>query len=226
MANLKLLFCVFTLAFISGCKSTSYFRSSNDLLNEDSHVVLMNGTEIDGKLTVQFETGHETNKQLSLVTKEGATKKIIVSDVKYYIYNGDYYFPKEINLEAYEIPARDKVYTPNVNNLLFVKRLTPENAKMSLYELYQPRTQSTDGADHFDYFVSLKNDDRLIAWSIRGPKFFPDFDYKVGTIVEDCPTLAEKVKQRQSGYFVKQLSIDGKKEEVFKRIVKEYNNCR
>jgi hypothetical protein len=211
---------------MNGCKSTSYFKSSNDLLNEDSHVVLMNGTEIDGKLTVQFETGHETNKQLGLVTKEGTTRRIIVTDVKYYIYKGDYYFPKEINLEAYEIPARDKIYQPNINNLLFVKRLTSADAKMSLYELYQPRTQSTDGADHFDYFVSLKNDDRLAAWSIRGVKFFPDFDDKVSAMVADCPSLVEKIKQKQKGYSLKQLSIDGKKEDVIKRIINEYNNCQ
>ena len=49
---------------------------------------------------------------------------------------------------------------------------------------------------------------------------------KDGVESSDCPSLAEKIKQKTNGYAVKQMSVDGKKYEVIKKIVDEYNSCR
>src|SRR5665647_1742094 len=145
---------LFYFIIAGGCKSYSYFTSSNNLLNKDCQVYLIDGTEIDGKLTIQLEAEQGNGRYLKIKTGSDAERKVYITDIKYYKYNNDYYFPKELNLEAYEIPNRYKVYTPNVNNLLFLKRLTKEGAKIQLFQLFRSRINSTDGTDQYDYYIS------------------------------------------------------------------------
>ncbi len=209
-----------------GCKTYSYFNSPNNLLNESCQVFLNDGTEVDGKLTIQFETGHDNNKLLKIITNTTTDKEILATDIKYYKYNNALYFPKAINLEAYQIPYKDKLFTPDVNNILFLKRLTNDSAKLQLFELYRSKNNSLEEFDQYDYYVSFSNENRFVSWSIRGIKFFPDFEDKMSKIVSDCPLLAEKIEQKQNGYALKQVSLDAKKNEVIKRIVEEYNKCR
>jgi hypothetical protein len=223
MRNLLFIFLIIIVA--ESCKTYSYFASSNDLLNEFCQVFLVDETEIDGKLTIQFETGHDVNKYLKIQTIGNAEKKILITDILYYKHKDEYFFPKETNLEAYETPGRYIIYTPNVNNLLFMKRLTKDSAKIQLFQLYKSRNNSLDGIDQYDYYISLKNDNRFLAWSIRGSKFFPNFEEKMSKITSDCPSLAVKIKEKSNGYAVRQISVDAKKYEVLKKIIDEYNSC-
>ena len=224
MRNITIGFFFFIIA--GGCKTYSYFRSSNDFLNKDCQVFLIDRTEVNGKLTIQFETGHDIDKYLKIQTGGNAEKKIFITDIQYYKYKDEYYFPKEISVEAYEIPYRDKMYLPNVNNLLFVKRLTKEGAKIQFFELFKSRNNSPDGIDQYDYYISFNNENRFVAWSIRGTKFFPNFEEKMSKIVSDCPSLAEKIKQKMDGYALRQIAVDAKKYEVIRKIVDEYNSCK
>lgn len=208
-----------------GCKTYSYFNGGNDFLKKDVQIFLIDGTEVNGKLSVQFTTGHDHDKYLNLLTTNNVEKKILITDIKYYKYNNDFYYPKELNLESYEIPYRDKLYTPTVNNILFLKRITDQNSKLEFFELYQSKTNTLDGIDKYDYYISFKDENRFIAWSTRGNKFFPNFEDKMSILVSDCPSLSEKIKQKTNGYSVKQISLDIKKNEVIKRIVDEYNRC-
>jgi hypothetical protein len=162
---------------------------------------------------------------LKVLTSANTERKILITDIKYYQYNNAFYFPKDINLEAYVIPFRDKIYTPNVNNILFLKRLTNDSAKLQLFELFKSKTNSSDWTDQYDYYISFNNENRFASWSIRGSKFFPNFEEKMSKIVSDCPSLSEKIKQKATGYAVKQISVDAKKNEVIKKIVEEYNKC-
>jgi hypothetical protein len=221
--RLIILFSFFLIT--GGCKTYSYFVGPNNLLNKDCQVFLMDGEEIDGKLTIQFETGHDVDKHLTIMTNTKTENKILITDIKYYKYNNEYYFPKEINLEAYQIPFRDKLYTPNVNNILFLKRLTNENAKLQLFELFKSKNNSSEYFDQYDYYISFNNENRFVSWSIRGSKFFPNFEEKMSEIVSDCPSLAKKIEQKANGYTVKQIAIDAKKNEVVKKIIEEYNKC-
>lgn len=107
---------------------------------------------------------------------------------------------------------------------MFLKRLTGDSAKLQLFELYRSKNNSSEQFDQYDYYISFSNENRFVSWSIRGSKFFPDFEDKMSKIVSDCPSLAEKIKQKQNGYTVKQVSVDAKKNEVIKKIIEEYNN--
>lgn len=221
---------VITLVIISivvnSCKTYSYFTSPNNLANENCQVYLADGSMIEGKLTIQFETDEAAKDLIKIVTKDNVQKQIPTTDIKYYKYNNNFYYPKVIDLQAYEIPGKDKIYLPNVNNLLFLKEVTNNDVKIHLYELYQSRTKSLDGMDHYDYYFSLSSENRFLAWTIRGNKLFPNFEDKMSNIVADCAQLAEKIKGKQQGYYLKQISLDAKKEEIVKRIINEYNGCK
>ena len=210
---------------ICSCTTTSYFTTANDLQNKDCTLYLLNGQQQNGKLTIQFETGHDAKKTVTLKTPAKKIE-IPVDSVKYYRVGPDTYWPKEIDLNAFEIPYVYNLYLPNVRNILFLKKLTKENARMDLFELYQSRNKTSDGQDHYEYYVSFPTEGRLMASNIRSAVFFPSFDEKMSKLVSDCPQLAAKIESKTKGYSLAQFSVDVQKINVFKRIVQEYNACK
>ena len=225
MLRKELIYVLVALLF-SSCKQYSYFSTANDVLKADSQVFLINGQELNGKLTVQFETGQFAKNTISLHLSDNSFRQIPVDSVRCYRHKTDWYYPKQADLEAYQIPYRDKVYTPEERNLLFVKRLSSEQGRIGFYELYQSNSKSPDGKEHYYYYVSFPSDDRHVMWKIGSDKFLPDFDTKMSKLLSDCPLLAEKIRNKSDGYALSQISLDLKKYEVFKKVVTEYNNCK
>jgi len=218
-------FASFTVSIV-GCKPYSYFTSPNDFLNIKAAIYLLNGTEVDATMSVQFETGHNSDSILTITDESHQEKRISIDSIQYFKVNNAYYYPKILDMEAYDIPNKDVQYLPNIRNIVFLKRLTDDNARIQFYELYQSKLKSEDGQEHYSYYVSLPSDNRLAAWSLGSNKFFPKFEEKWSSIVSDCPSLSEKIRQKTSGYSLNQISVELKKYEVFKRIISEYNNCR
>jgi hypothetical protein len=198
----------------AGCKAVSYFNTPNDVFKKDGIVYILDGTEKRGEITVMFETGHDADKFIHL-ENAGREEKVLIESIKSYRINEDYYFPKKITLD-----------NSDAERLLFVKRLTKENSRINLYELYQARKQTSDGQEHFFYYISFPTQGRLEVWNIAGKNLVPNFDNKMGKLVEDCLVLSNKIKAKSSGYFLAQYTLsDFKKVEVLKRIIDEYNNC-
>lgn len=210
----------------TGCKSYTYFATPNDVLKADCQLVLVDGQELNGKLTIQFETGQVAKNKIEIQLADNSVKQVIVDSIKCYRYKTDWYYPKQADLEAYQVPYRDKVYAPEERNLVFVKRLSAENGRVGFYELYQSGSKSPDGKEHYYYYVGFPGDDRHTVWNIGSSKFLPDFDKKMSKLLSGCPALAEKIRNRADGYTLSQISLDLKKYEVFKRVVNEYNNCK
>jgi len=197
-----------------GCKAVSYFNTPNDVFKKDGIVYMLDGTEKKGEITVMFETWHDADKFIHL-ENAGREEKVLIDSIKAYRINDDYYFPKGITLE-----------NSDVERLLFVKRLTKVNSRINLYELYQARKQTSDGQEHFFYYISLPTQSRLEVWNISGKNLVPNFDNKMSKLVDDCPALSNKIKDKKSGYFLAQYTLsDTKKMEVLKRIIDEYNDC-
>lgn len=207
----------------SYCKPYSYFSTSNDLLNVSSTVYLTNGTTISGKLTIQLESN--TNGRVQVTTSNNQTASIPIDSIKYYEYELNRYYPRKVNLDVYEIPVKDRVYRPEVRNLIFLKQLTSDTSKIGYYELYEPRNKSQDGTAHYYYYVSLPGDDRLTVWATGSSRFFPRFDEKMSAIVSDCTWLSEKIRNKENGYNLGQLSLEVKKQVVFRQIIEAYNKC-
>ena len=224
MRNLTL-FLTPMMLLLAGCKPYAYFKTPNDLLNQSCTVYLTDGTVKKGMLSIQFETGRKAGNNVQLRTEKNAEEKIRIDHIKYYQLGDDYYYPKIINLEPYEIVYKDKLYVKNMDNIVFVKLLTKQNDKILFYELYQSRVGSLDGVEQHEYFVSFPGEPLYSAWNIRSSKFFPLFDEKMSSLLSDCPVLANKIRLQSDGYYAAQVSFDVKKYTIFKRIVDEYNAC-
>ena len=215
---MKYLFLVCSISSVinPGCVS-SYFKTPNDLYKTPATVYLDDGTEKTGDLTVQFETGFDYDYSVNLYHKETkSTEKISFQTIKYYSINKDYYYPKQV-----DVRLDGKYY------LLFLKRLTPENSKIQLFQLDVSSKIAASGQSDKLYFISPPTTSKFEAWNIYGKKIFPDFEYKMSSLVTDCPALADKIKSKSDGYYLTNTPFlsDQKKVEVFKRIIEEYDSC-
>ena len=205
---------VFLTIIAIGCKAVSYFNTPNDVFKKDGIVYMLDGTEKKGEMTIKFESWYGADKFIQL-ENAGREERVLIDSIKSYRINDDYYFPKRIVLE-----------NSDQERLLFVKRLTKENSRINLYELYQARRQTSDGQEHFFYYISFPTQGTLEVWNIVSKNLVPNFDEKMGKLVEDCSVLSNKIKDRSRGYFLAQFTLsDTKKVEVLKRIIDEYNDC-
>jgi hypothetical protein len=202
------------LLMAAGCKPVSYFSTPNDVFKTAGTVYLLNGAEVKGKITIEFETGYNAGKFIR-VGNGDREERISIDSIRYYKIDKDCYYPKKIDLDL-----------SGTQKLLFVKRLTKENSRIHLYELYQQSKQTSDGQELFFYFISLPTQARLDAWNIGGKNFVPNFDEKMSRIVADCSTLSGKIKQKTKGYFLAPFTLsNSKKVDVLTRIINEYNDC-
>jgi len=205
---------VFLTIIAIGCKAVSYFNTPNDVFKKDGIVYMLDGTEKKGEMTIKFESWYGADKFIQL-ENAGREERVLIDSIKSYRINDDYYFPKRIVLE-----------NSDQERLLFVKRLTKENSRINLYELYQARRQTSDGQEHFFYYISFPTQGTLEVWNIVSKNLVPNFDEKMGKLVEDCSVLSNKIKDRSRGYFLAQFTLsDTKKVEILKRIIDEYNDC-
>src|SRR5215813_5155534 len=171
-----LLVCLICSAILPGCVS-SYFKTPNDLYKTPATIYLDDGTQKTGDLTVQFETGFDYDYSVNLYHKETRrAEKIRFQNIKYYTINKDYYYPKQV-----DVRLDGKYY------LLFLKRLTPENSKIELFELNVSYKTAATGQSDKLYFIAPPNSSKYEVWSVYGKKFTPDFEYKMSSLVGDCP---------------------------------------
>ena len=229
--NKLILFTVVTLLLFSNCKSTYEFRSPNDVNRTDCTLYLIDGTLKTGKITIQFEkeANIDHSSGIHLITAEGADEAIPFNIILYYKIKDDLYFPKRFDLsDGIDLPYNSihNLYLSDQRNYLFVKLVTKPDSKILLFELYLPANNSSDGLEHYKYFVSLPNHDSYEVWYIGGTHFFPNFGEKMSALVSDCTTLAQKIKNKEKGYYFTHSSFEYKWLEVFKRIIEEYNNCK
>jgi hypothetical protein len=210
----QLIYLSLLLVVVGSCKPVAYFNTPNDVFKKEAVVYLLNGTEKKGELSIQFEPGHNVENTIHL-KNGGVEEKIPLDDISFYSIGNDRYYLKRIDID---LNGSEK--------LLFVKELTKTNSRIKLYELFEQKKQTADGADHYSYFMSLPTHDRLQAWNVGGRNLVPNFDEKMSKIVEDCPALSNKIKQKGKGYFIAEFTISNqKKVEILQRIISEYNDC-
>jgi hypothetical protein len=179
---------------------------------------LRNGQRRAGILTVTFED--DFNKQLDEVLKirfvpEGETveEKIDIKDVVGYSYRNNYYAVENLYL-----------FNDQRFHSLFAKKLTGDSSKIQLYELYQSGRGNVTGEEVYSYYISIGKSGETIF--TRGEQLMPNFEVKMSSFVEDCPELAQKIRNKQSGYFLPFVSFNAfKPREVLTRIINEYNHC-
>ncbi len=210
---------IFILLFylFLGCKTTPYFSTSNDFYKQKIDLYMVDGSSRSGNASVLFEERDRARDFLYFRENNSDSEmKVNVKDIKAYVYKGDYYIPKYIDL-----------YGNGVYNLLFVKRLTSEQSKIQLYHLKQVFKSNDTGEEQNFYFISLPAHSRYEVWNMNSINLVPNFDSKMSALVSDCPALAAKIAQKQKGYFYAQMSFSSQnRADVLKRIIDEYNDCK
>lgn len=204
---------------MASCRSSSYFTTPNNLRNITGTLYLTNGKAVDGKLVVNSEAF--MNRAVR-VYEAGERKpmRFPLSDISAYSIRQDYYALKEIEGGF-----------PMGKRVSFMKRLTREDSRIHLFEHTEKKTHTgpnntTTTSYETQYFLQLPGENGNGVWALNSSKFVPDFDGKVSRLVADCPSLSQKIANREPGYFYAQVSLFGERRaEVMLRIIKEYNQC-
>ncbi len=204
------------------CKTPS-FTTANDMRLINGTIQLKNGDEIKGAISSDIERNYNLNYITITKTDSKKPERISINDIQSMSVRGNIYEPKLIDMSF-----RDQVR--------FVKRLTRENSRIQLYELYEQSTNisnNSNGAtdtrvrDKYSYYIiTPSHAPQQTAWNIEGKHLTPNFEDKMSEIVKNCPTLADKIRRKEKGYFYAQISlIQEKKLQIVLSIIDEYNNC-
>ena len=198
----------------------AYFETPNDFRNMPATVYLENGRSYKGKL--QVHTNRYSRSAIKLYT-EGDRKpmRFSLEDVKGFDLRNDYFELKEI-----------KGGLRFVKEFSFMKRLTAENSRIHLFE--NTRKVTRPGGKHtgsnityeIEYFLQLPSEPGGV-WSLSSSRFVPNFDEKMSKLVEDCPSLSNKIASKEDGYFYAQVSLlKERRANVLMNIIEEYNKCK
>lgn len=212
MKSMVFLFCCFLLA---SCASLTYFESPNHLRNVEGVLYLQNGKSVSGKLVVQTDAILGSPVKLFA---EGDKKpmQFRLSAIRGYAVNNQLYELKEIR-EGISLGRQ----------LFFMRRLTPPNSRMHLYEHMKKETvNKTATRFHVEHYLELSGENEGLVYAATGSRFVPNFDEKMHRLLADCPPLAAKIAAREDGYFYAQVSLlKEKRVQVLLRIIDEYNQC-
>jgi hypothetical protein len=189
------------------------------------------GREIYGQISVDLEHYRASRLYVNVIPKDSKqSQRINLTDIKGMNIRNNYYEPILIDMGGI---GKD-------DQLRFVKRMTKEGSRIRLYELYEQVTRQNNSRynsryggsssyqdDAYSYYIVTPGHSRQeSAWNIEGRRLTPNFEDKMSEIVKDCPTLAEKIRKKEKGYFYAQISlIDSKKIETMLNIIEEYNQC-
>lgn len=212
------------MVFFASCRSASFFESPNSLRNIHGTLHLNNGNKVEGKLVIATANALGSEVKIFL-DGEKKPQKFNLHDVQGYQIRNEYYELKEI-----------KSAISLGRNLSFMKRLTPDNSRIHLYENMEENTNtrtdrngntSTRRTWDLQYYMQLPSEAGDAVWAVNSSRFVPNFDEKMSRLVSDCPALAQKITNKEPGYFYAQVSVfREKRADVLLTIINEYNRCR
>jgi hypothetical protein len=212
----SLLYCLLLLTtWCSSCRSLSYFDSPNNLRNIEGTLFLQNGRTYEGKLVIETENLFGRPVKL-FVDDDKKPMQFSLNDVKGYAARNAYYELREIR-EGVSIGRQ----------LYFMRRLTPENSRIHLFEFLKKRTVNKTSVRHDpEFYLQLPGEEGMLVYAANGSRFVPHFEEKISRLVSDCPTLSRKIAEKKEGYFYAQVSLlRDKRADVLLQIIREYNQC-
>ena len=214
------LFCWFiAVLFLAACRSMNSFETPDAQRNQSGALHLKNGRKVDGKLVVQMGNVFGNSVEV-YAAGEKKPMRFDLRDVEGYRIRNDYYALKD---------ARGEMGIKE--NFAFMKRLTPEDSGMHLYEKTENNVTDEGNRRSFsfndtEYYLQLPGEKGLAVYNVNSFKFVPHFHKKVSELLSNCRVLAQKIAAKEKGYFYPQLSLVHKKRaEVWLKIILEYNQC-
>lgn len=220
MRNKLVIYLMILCIVQSSCRTAAYFDTPNSLRNMRGEIFLVNGRSYKGRIVIN-NTGTVSNTIKLYEDGEKRPMRFSIQDVKGYQLEQDYFALKEIRGGL----KLGRTY-------YFMKRLTPVNSRMHLYENREKRSTSNSRnlntvSYETTYYVQLPGDHESFVWPLHGSKFVPAFDEKMSRVVADCPSLSRKITNRMDGYFYAQVTVfSEKRADVMMKIIEEYNACR
>lgn len=208
------------LIFLSGCKTTGFFVSPNDVHKEKVLLYLRNQEKISGVINISMEYGSGLHADFSPILEimpEGKTtwQKLDMNDITAYSIGSNYYPVKRVDVDM-----------NGALDLLFVKRLTAENSRIQLYELYQSGKANYTGEATTSYYLSFPGFGPLETLNAKSSRLVPNFEFKMSSMVEDCPALEKKIRKKEKGYFLALGTFNIKTTPtVLMTIIREYDSC-
>jgi hypothetical protein len=208
---------------VCSCGSVTSFESPNSFRNINGTLFLRSGRAIDGRLVVQV--GNVFSSDVKIYEEE---------DKKPMNYSLDEVAGYRIRNEHYSLKEK-KGGLGLGRRLSFMKRLTPENSRIHLFEDMEKvsETSKANGVTNSrtryerEFYLQLPNEQTNDVYPLGGSRFVPNFDEKMSRMVSDCPALAQKIASKSDGYFYAQVSLfKEKRVNVLMNIIEEYNRCR
>ena len=212
---------VIFLIFLSACKPSGFMVSPNEVRDAKVVLYLWDKTKMTGNINIDLENGsglHVEFKPYIEFMPEGKTnwEKIKITDIEGYSSGMDYFAVKNLDVDL-----------NNTHFMLFVKRMTPENSKIQLYELYESGKGNSTGDAGYTYYLSFPGYAPRQTMNAKSNQLVPNFELKMSNLVEDCPSLAKKIRTKEKDYYLPMNTFNRKKTpEVLMRIINEYDSCK
>jgi hypothetical protein len=212
---------IFLFFFLTACKPAGFIVSPNEVHNDKVVLYLWDKTKVPGNISIDLENTsavHVEYKPYIEFMPEGKTtwEKMKITDIEGYTLGGDYYAVKNLDVDL-----------NNTHFLLFVKRLTSENSKIQLYELYESGKGNYSGDAGYSYYLSFPGYAPRQTINARSIKLVPYFELKMSNLLDDCPALAKKIRSKEKDYFLPMNTFNRKKTpEVLMKIINEYDSCK
>jgi hypothetical protein len=220
MSGLNPWLLIMTLFFLS-CAPASFMYSPDNFKNQDARLFLRNGKTFEGKLSVHNERFSEGNVKLYM---EGDVRpmRFKVHDVSGYQIGNEKYHVREI---------KGGLHLRKQN--IFVKRLTPDDSRIHLFEGMVRKTKDL-GKGHVNksyyekkFFIDFPDKESQIVWESENSRFPNKFGEEISRLVSDCTILVDKIQNQKDGYVLPHASSPVEKQaEVLLKIIEDYNSCR
>lgn len=186
---------------------------------QPASITLADGKQLNGKVSVKIINEYYGAERVSFAEgTEKEYKDYKLAEIKSLFINGSTYCVKTI---ASNGNGRDVKK--------FVKEISQAGGRMALYENEMVTRNTTTNASETttQYFIQLPTSTTEI-YSVLSSKFTPKFDEKMSSYVDDCPTLAEKIRSKNKDYFYPFLLSDNsiRRKAVLMQIINEYNSCK
>jgi hypothetical protein len=191
--------------------------------NIKGKILMQNGSELDGVIMVNLRLPtHEDGYLRFKASGQSETSRVYIKDLKGFTASGVYYEPRRADDGRIGRPP-----------LYFMRRLTPDSSRIHLFvvetevtnmsfSLIQPPVEIER-----DFFMVLpQQQEKYASIYLRNRNLTPNFDEKMSAYVKDCPSLAEKIKQKENGYFYSDMTFMPRRVNVMMTIINEYNACR
>ena len=212
---LPFLFSLFTCCSAPGAG----FQSPNNVKNIEGTLFLLNGDSVNGNLYFNNEVMLRQDIKV-YPASGGGLMNIHLVDVKGYRTGNNYY----------ELQHLRNSGLATGGGFYFMKRLTPENSRIQLYEHLHKRYHHKSAnriTYESKYYVQFPGEYDRRVWSLDSEKFVPHFHWKMSKLVAQCKPLAEKISRKQANYFYSRVVLNPETRlAVMKNIITEYNQCR